>query len=155
MNVIQLALDFNAPPGLVHPLFVENYDWVDNRLRELYYEYDLSDELSVNETAEQEFISYASDSETITPFSMLNPTNTPEVYPTEEPNVSSTLFPTYYDIENQYFEPMEFNWNNVLEIDMISDYDEGITDYEEVEEDDEDEDEDEDWEDYDEGYDSY
>lgn len=145
MNVIQLALDFNAPPGLVHPLFVENYDWVDNRLRELYYEYDLSDELSVNKTAEQEFLSYVSDSETITPFSMLNPTNTPEVYPTEEPNVSSTLFPTYYDIENQYYEPIA-----VWEIDWNADYVEGNTDHEEVSDD-----EDEDWEDYDEGYDSY
>lgn len=141
MNVIQLALDFNAPPGLVHPLFVENYDWVDNRLRELYYEYDLSDEMSVNETAEQEFISYTSDSETITPFSMLNPTNTPEVYPTEEPNVSSTLFPTYYDIENQYYEPTA-----VWDIEYMEDYQDQDQEYQmDIE----------DWEDYDEGYDSY
>jgi len=34
--VFQIAKDFNGPPGLVHPLLVENFDWVDERLHEMY-----------------------------------------------------------------------------------------------------------------------
>jgi hypothetical protein len=46
MNVLSkfahVAMDFNGPPGLTHPLLVENYAWVDDRLRELYNGYALT-----------------------------------------------------------------------------------------------------------------
>lgn len=32
-------LSEDGPPGLIHPLLIENYDWVDRRLDELYYNY--------------------------------------------------------------------------------------------------------------------
>ena len=32
-------LSVDGPPGLTHPLLAENYDWVDKRLDELYYNY--------------------------------------------------------------------------------------------------------------------
>lgn len=32
-------LSVDGPPGLTHPLLAENYDWVDQRLDELYYNY--------------------------------------------------------------------------------------------------------------------
>jgi hypothetical protein len=41
-NVFQIAKDMNGPPGLVHPLLVENYAWVDERLREMYNGYALT-----------------------------------------------------------------------------------------------------------------
>jgi hypothetical protein len=37
LTTIAIAMDMNAPPGITHPLLVEKYDWVDVRLRELYY----------------------------------------------------------------------------------------------------------------------
>lgn len=37
-----VAMDTYAPPGLTHPLLVENYAWVDQRLREKYYGYALT-----------------------------------------------------------------------------------------------------------------
>lgn len=46
MNVLSkfaaVAMDFNGPPGLTHPLLVENYSWVDERLREMYNGYALT-----------------------------------------------------------------------------------------------------------------
>lgn len=42
INVFQVAMDLNGPPGLTHPLLVENYAWVDERLREMYYGYALT-----------------------------------------------------------------------------------------------------------------
>jgi hypothetical protein len=36
--LFKLLMDTNAPPGIIHPLFIENYSWVDIRLRELYYD---------------------------------------------------------------------------------------------------------------------
>jgi len=42
INVFQIAKDMNGPPGLVHPLLVENYAWVDERLREMYNGYALT-----------------------------------------------------------------------------------------------------------------
>ena len=43
MNVLSkfsdVAMDLYGPPGLIHPLLVENYAWVDDRLREIYYGY--------------------------------------------------------------------------------------------------------------------
>lgn len=44
MNTIQLAMDMNMPPGLIHPLLKENYNWVDHRLSELYNMYSLTEE---------------------------------------------------------------------------------------------------------------
>jgi hypothetical protein len=41
-NVFQIAKEMNGPPGLVHPLLVENYAWVDERLREMYNGYALT-----------------------------------------------------------------------------------------------------------------
>ena len=32
-------LSVDGPPGFTHPLLAENYDWVDKRLDELYYNY--------------------------------------------------------------------------------------------------------------------
>jgi hypothetical protein len=46
MNVLSkfafAAMDFNGPPGLTHPLLVEKYAWVDQRLNELYHNYALT-----------------------------------------------------------------------------------------------------------------
>lgn len=42
MNMFAIAMDMNAPPGITHPMLVEKYDWVDVRLRELYYGYALT-----------------------------------------------------------------------------------------------------------------
>ena len=42
LNIFQAALDLNGPPGITHPMLQENYAWVDERLRELYYGYSLS-----------------------------------------------------------------------------------------------------------------
>jgi hypothetical protein len=42
LTTIAIAMDTNAPPGITHPLLVEKYDWVDIRLRELYYGYALT-----------------------------------------------------------------------------------------------------------------
>ena len=39
INVFQVAKDSFGPPGLTHPLLVENYAWVDKRLHEMYYDY--------------------------------------------------------------------------------------------------------------------
>ena len=33
--MISLILSSNGPPGLIHPLLVEQYAWVDNRLEEI------------------------------------------------------------------------------------------------------------------------
>jgi hypothetical protein len=41
-NVFAAAFATNGPPGIIHPFLVENYAWVDLRLRELYYGYALS-----------------------------------------------------------------------------------------------------------------
>lgn len=41
-NVFQIAKDMNGPPGLIHPLLVENFAWVDERLREMYNGYALT-----------------------------------------------------------------------------------------------------------------
>lgn len=43
LNVFEAAMDMTGPPGLTHPLLVENYAWVDERLREMYYGYALTD----------------------------------------------------------------------------------------------------------------
>jgi hypothetical protein len=45
-RAIAIACDLNGPPGIVHPLLQENYDWVDKRLGELYHSYALSDDSS-------------------------------------------------------------------------------------------------------------
>lgn len=42
INVFQVAMDLMGPPGLTHPLFMEKYSWVDQRLREMYYGYALT-----------------------------------------------------------------------------------------------------------------
>lgn len=42
VNVFQIAMDLNGPPGLTHPLLQEKYSWVDQRLREMYYGYSLT-----------------------------------------------------------------------------------------------------------------
>jgi hypothetical protein len=39
---MDLAMDFTGPPGITHPLFKENYAWVDECLREKYYSYALT-----------------------------------------------------------------------------------------------------------------
>ena len=48
MNVFSkfatIAMDAYAPPGITQPLLVENYDWVDQSLREKYYGYALTSE---------------------------------------------------------------------------------------------------------------
>jgi hypothetical protein len=41
-NVFQIAKEMNGPPGIVHPLLVENYDLVDERLCEMYNGYALT-----------------------------------------------------------------------------------------------------------------
>jgi len=38
-DMFQIAKDLNSPPGIVHPLLIENYNWVDERLRNMYYSY--------------------------------------------------------------------------------------------------------------------
>jgi hypothetical protein len=40
--VVGAAMDINGPPGLTHPLFVENYAWVDQCLKEFYHSYALT-----------------------------------------------------------------------------------------------------------------
>jgi len=42
INVFKVAMNLNGPPGLTHPLLVENYAWVDERLREMYNCYALT-----------------------------------------------------------------------------------------------------------------
>lgn len=44
-SVYDIAMGYNAPPGLVHPLLQENYAWVDERLRinQYSFEYDCDD----------------------------------------------------------------------------------------------------------------
>lgn len=42
LNVFQVAADMYGPPGLTHPLLVENFAWVDERLREMYNGYALT-----------------------------------------------------------------------------------------------------------------
>jgi len=42
IDVFQTAMDSNGSLGLTNSLLVENYDWVDERLRELYYGYALT-----------------------------------------------------------------------------------------------------------------
>jgi hypothetical protein len=37
VNIFQIAMNINEPPGIIHPLFQENYAWVDECLREKYY----------------------------------------------------------------------------------------------------------------------
>lgn len=160
MNAIQLAINFNAsaPPGLINPLFIENYDWVDNRLRELYYDYDLSDELYISPTDTdnnspfptlQPISNYTE--ETYVP-STISPKQEPEMIPElPEPTNNLVLFPTQFDIENQYDEMIQhqinYNYNNYSD----NEYD----NYQEVPFLEEENWADEDWEDYDEGYDSY
>ena len=41
-TAMDLAMDFTGPPGITHPLFKENSAWVDERLREQYYGYALT-----------------------------------------------------------------------------------------------------------------
>jgi hypothetical protein len=41
---LTIAMDFNGPPGITHPLLEEKYAWVDQRLEELYYSYALTEE---------------------------------------------------------------------------------------------------------------
>ncbi len=41
-KIFQIAMDINSPPGIIHPLLVENYKWVDERLSEMYYGYSLN-----------------------------------------------------------------------------------------------------------------
>jgi hypothetical protein len=36
-NIFQIAMNINNPPGIIHPLLQENYAWVDECLREKYY----------------------------------------------------------------------------------------------------------------------
>lgn len=44
-SVYDIAMGYNAPPGLVHPLLQENYAWVDERLciNQYSFEYDCDD----------------------------------------------------------------------------------------------------------------
>ena len=44
ISIFQIARDLNGPPGLTHPLLKENYDWVDNLLKEKYYLYGLTEQ---------------------------------------------------------------------------------------------------------------
>ena len=56
-NIISIVNAINAPPGIVHPILTEKWDWVDNRLRETYYgeEYDeLNEETFSEETFSEE-----------------------------------------------------------------------------------------------------
>ena len=41
-EVYEIVKDINGPPGIIHPLLVENYAWVDERLREMYNSYALT-----------------------------------------------------------------------------------------------------------------
>ncbi len=43
-TAIAIASDLNGPPGIIHPLLQENYDWVDKHLEELYYGYALTED---------------------------------------------------------------------------------------------------------------
>jgi hypothetical protein len=48
-STVTAILDsINGPPGITHPLFVEKYAWVDERLEELYYDYTLTTENRYN-----------------------------------------------------------------------------------------------------------
>jgi len=38
-TIHDIVMGLNAPPGLVHPIFKENYAWVDERLRSIEYSY--------------------------------------------------------------------------------------------------------------------
>ena len=40
--MFQIAKDMNGPPGITHPLLIESYAWIDERLREMYYSYALT-----------------------------------------------------------------------------------------------------------------
>lgn len=37
VNIFKIAMNINGPPGIIHPLLQENYAWVDECLREKYY----------------------------------------------------------------------------------------------------------------------
>ena len=37
-NIFQISMDINEPLGIIHPLLQENYAWVDERLREKYFD---------------------------------------------------------------------------------------------------------------------
>ena len=40
--VISILNSVDGPPGIIHPLLVEKYSWVDQRLEELYYDYEIT-----------------------------------------------------------------------------------------------------------------
>lgn len=45
INIFQIAMDMNGPPGLIHPLLREKWSWVDNKLEEMCLS--LDDSLSI------------------------------------------------------------------------------------------------------------
>ena len=47
-NMFQIAMNINGPPGIIHPLLQENYAWVDECLREKYYNNFVEKELLYN-----------------------------------------------------------------------------------------------------------
>ena len=42
--VTSILNSVDGPPGIIHPLLVEKYAWVDQRLEELYYDYEIAPE---------------------------------------------------------------------------------------------------------------
>jgi hypothetical protein len=59
MKVFQVAMDLYSPPGITHPILKENYAWVDERLREMYYGYALTsdnyDEFKYNDLLKENY----------------------------------------------------------------------------------------------------
>jgi len=54
-NIFQIAMNINAPPGIIHPLLQENYAWVDECLREKYYN-NFDDKELLNEPYDYELV---------------------------------------------------------------------------------------------------
>ena len=47
--ILSLIIDIHSPPGIIHPLLVEHFSWVDTHLRELYYKEINYNEINYNE----------------------------------------------------------------------------------------------------------
>jgi hypothetical protein len=54
-NIFQIAMNINEPQGIIHPLLQENYAWVDECLREKYFDKWFEKEL-LNEQYDYEFV---------------------------------------------------------------------------------------------------
>ena len=48
VNIFQIDMNINGPPGIIDPLLQENYAWVDECLREKYYNNFVEKELLYN-----------------------------------------------------------------------------------------------------------